>query len=95
MLKDPNLTIEKAIALRQSAKQTKIHAKELKQEEEIYRIKSDKMENRYSQPGKKYNSLNTVIELTSEEIALYFIKPALTAIKKDTLPTFVCPLTNP
>ena len=53
------------------------------------------MENRYSQPGKKYNSLNTVIELTSEEIALYFIKPALTAIKKDTLPTFVCPLTNP
>ena len=53
MLREPNLTFERAIALGQSTKQTKIHAKELKQEAEIYGIKFSKKENRYSQAGKK------------------------------------------
>ena len=35
-LTEPNLTLENARALGQSAEQTKTHAKELKQEEEIY-----------------------------------------------------------
>ena len=54
MLREPNLTLEKAIALGQSvAKQTKIHTKVLKQEAEIYRITFNKKENRYSQPEKR------------------------------------------
>ena len=53
MLREPNLTLERAIASRQSAEQTKIHAKELKQEAEIYGIKFSKKENRYSQAVKK------------------------------------------
>ena len=53
MLREPNLTLERAIAFGQSAKQTKIHAKELKQEIEIYGIKFSKKENRYSQAAKK------------------------------------------
>ena len=40
MLREPNLTFEKAIALGQSAEQTKLHAKKLKQEAGIYRAKS-------------------------------------------------------
>ena len=36
MLREPNSTLDRAIALGQSAEQTKIHAKELKQEAEIY-----------------------------------------------------------
>ena len=53
MLREPNLTLEKAKALKQSTEQTKVHAKELKQEARIYRIKSNKKENMYSQPKKK------------------------------------------
>ena len=53
MLREPNLTLERAIALGQFAEQTKIHAKELKQEAEIYGIKFSKKENRYSQAAKK------------------------------------------
>ena len=53
MLREPNLTLERAIALGQSAEQTKIHAKELKQEAEIYGVKFRKKENRYSQATKK------------------------------------------
>ena len=53
MLRELNLTLERAIALGQSTEQTKIHAKELKQEAEIYRIKFSKKENRYSQAAKK------------------------------------------
>ena len=53
MLRESNLTLQKALALGQSPKQTKIHAKELKQEASICRIKSFKNENRYLQPEKK------------------------------------------
>ena len=53
MLREPNLTLERAKALEQSTEQTKIHAKELKQEAEIYGIKFSKKENRYSQASKK------------------------------------------
>ena len=53
ILRKLNLTLERAIALGQSAEQTNIHAKELKQEAEIYRIKFSKKENRYSQAAKK------------------------------------------
>ena len=53
MLREPNLTLERAITLGQSAEQTKIHAKELKQEAEMYGIKFSKKENRYSQARKR------------------------------------------
>ena len=53
MLREPNLTLERATALGQSAEQTKIHVKELKQEAEIYGIKFSKKESRYSQAAKK------------------------------------------
>ena len=53
MLREPNLTLERAIALGQPAEQTKIHAKKLKQEADIYRIKFSKKEDRYSQAAKK------------------------------------------
>ena len=53
ILREPNLTLERAIALGLSAEQTKIHAKELKQEAEICGIKFSKKENRYSQAVKK------------------------------------------
>ena len=52
MLREPNLTLERAVALEQFAEQTKIHAKELKQDAEIYGIKFSKKENRYSQAAK-------------------------------------------
>ena len=47
------------------------------------------MKNRYLQLG-----VNTAVEVTWEELALHFIETAITFIKKDTLPTFVCPLIN-
>ena len=53
MLRESNLTLQKALALGQSPKQTKIHPEELKQEASICRIKSFKNENRYLQPEKK------------------------------------------
>ena len=53
MLREPNLTLKKAIALGQSAEQTKIHAKNLKQEVGLYKIKSNKKENRYWQLKKR------------------------------------------
>ena len=53
MLREPNLTLQRAIALGQSTEQTQIHAKELKQEARIYVIKFSKKENRYSQTAKK------------------------------------------
>ena len=49
MLREWNLTLEKAIALGKSTEQTKIRKKELKQEAEIYRIKFNKKEIRYLQ----------------------------------------------
>ena len=42
-LTEPNLTLENARALGQSVEQTKIHAKELKQKENIYGIKFGKV----------------------------------------------------
>lgn len=42
-----------ALALGQSTKEMKIHTKVLKQKTEIYRIKSNKKENRYLQPQKR------------------------------------------
>ena len=45
--------VQREIASVQSAEQTKIHAKELKQDAEIYQIKFSKKENRYSQDAKK------------------------------------------
>ena len=53
MLREPNLTLAKAVSLGQSAEQATIHAKELKQETKIYRVKTNKKENRYSQCPKK------------------------------------------
>ena len=53
MLREPNVSLKKAVVLGQSAEQTKIHAKELKQEAGIYRIKSNKKEYRYSQPEER------------------------------------------
>ena len=53
MFREPNLTLERAIALGQSTEQTKILSKELKQEAEIYGIKFSKKENTYSQGAKK------------------------------------------
>ena len=44
---------EIAKALEQSAKQTKFQAKQTKQEGEIYKIKFNRKENRYSQPQKR------------------------------------------
>ena len=52
MLREPNVTLEKAVALGQSREQMKIHAKELKEVAEIYRIKFNKKETRYLQPEK-------------------------------------------
>ena len=54
MLREPNLTLEKAIALRQFAEQTKIHTKELKQKAELNKeVKFNKKRNRYSEPEKR------------------------------------------
>ena len=44
MLREPNLTVEKAITLGQFAEQMEIQAEELKQEKEIYRKNFDKKE---------------------------------------------------
>ena len=53
MFREPNFTVEKAIALGQFSEQMKIQAKELKEEKELYRTNFNKKENRYLQPKKR------------------------------------------
>ena len=53
VLREPNLTLERAIALGKSAEQTKIHAKEVKQEAETYGIKLSKKESGIHKPQKR------------------------------------------
>ena len=94
MLRQPNLTLERGIALGQSVEQTKIHAKELKQEAEIYGIKISKKENRYSQAEKKIKQCKYCGRTHIRGACPAFHQTCNNVIKKDTLPTFACPLTN-
>ena len=66
-LTEPNLTLENARALGQSVEQTKIHAKELKQEEDIYGIKFGKV---CMSTNKSLNYLDnqSTLPTTTEEI---------------------------
>ena len=91
MLREPNLTLERAIALGQSAEQTKIHAKKLKLEAEIYGVKFDKKKNRYSQAAKKIKYCGRT---HIRGACPTFHQTCNKYHKKDTLPTFACPLTN-
>ena len=94
MLREPNLTLERAIALGQSAEQTKIHAKELKQEAEIYGIKFSKKENRYSQGAKKIKQCKYYGRTHIRGDCPAFHQTCNKCHKKGTLPRFACPLTN-
>ena len=94
MLREPNLTLERATALGQSAEQMKIHAKELKQEADIYGIKFSKKENRYSQAAKKIKQCKYCGRNHIRGACPAFHQTCNKCHKKDTLPTFPCPLTN-